>query len=685
MKTKIHIIFFLCIFLFIAVIYREWFTQKLILGNDTTFLFNTSFNERFIYPYTWSISRSGFFAPFLWSHFVEIVPTILVGRLLEPPWPILLRITLYFPFLVLSLFSSYYVGKKLFGSVHLAIISCLIYTVNTYILLIVGGGQMQIALAYSITPLVLYNFVDFISNIFFSKNINLRQFLLKNITMGLFLSLQIMFDIRIAYVSVAAITIFLVISTALKFSIRSVVYSCVGVYIIPSIIAFLIHAYWILPVLFNRTSPLVDLGSAYNSTDAVNFFSFATLENTISLLHPLWPDNIFGKTGFMQPEFLLLPVIAFSILLILKFGAYKENTKDFSILIFLFSLAIIGAFLSKGSKPPFGEVYLFLFSYIPGFSLFRDPTKFYVLIAFSYSLLIPFTLFQLYKIYKPTRFSATFNKYQLPYIGILVFFLMYSFLYRDAIMGQLTGTFKRTEIPQEYTKLASFLSDDKQYYRTLWFPSHVKFGYYSDIHPPSLAREFFNVFDDKQLLQKFESTSTAEMLRNASIRYVIVPYDINGELFIEDRRYSSLKYEYTVNSLRNVPWLKEITGFGNIKIFEVPDWKDHLWVLGSGDVKYTFINPTQFNIQISNASIGDRLIFTEFFNPNWVLIYENKVLPSVIYMNKFNSFPIPQGTYEAKVYFAPQKFTDIGLFISVCSLLFFFILALVLNKNIWKK
>ena len=34
--------------------------------------------------------------------------------------------------------------------------------------------------------------------------------------------------------------------------------------------------------------------------------------HALSLLHPNWPENLFGKVYFLQPEFLILPILAFS-------------------------------------------------------------------------------------------------------------------------------------------------------------------------------------------------------------------------------------------------------------------------------------------------------------------------------------------------------------------------------------
>ena len=171
--------------------------------------------------------------------------------------------------------------------------------------------------------------------------------------------------------------------------------------IIPLFGLIALHAFWILPAILTHQNPLEQLGSAYSTTGAVKFFSFAALENALSLLHPNWPENLFGKTYFMKPEFLGLPILAYiSLLFISTKEKTKEQKKTVQYVLYFALLALIAAFLAKGANDPFGEIYLWMFTNIPGFGVFRDSTKWYVLIAISYSLLIPFSLKHLQDIFK---------------------------------------------------------------------------------------------------------------------------------------------------------------------------------------------------------------------------------------------------------------------------------------------
>ena len=292
-------------------------------------------------------------------------------------------------FLFLCIVSISYLLNKIFPLIPLQfkLLGIFIFVTNSYILLLVSGGQMGIALAYSITPLVSVSFIK----------IAVQNLKLSIIT-GILFSIQVMFDIRIAYITITAIILYLILHfIKSKETLRSSLYILIYSLVIPLGITGLLHAFWLLPLLFSGTSSInQQLGDIYTTTEAVKFFSFAKLENSLSLLHPNWPENIFGKVGFMKPEFLALPIVAYLSLLFInsKFKIQNSNSK---IILFFALLGLVGAFLAKGASEPFGQVYIWLFEYVPGFVMFRDPTKWYLFIAISYAVLLPFSVWKIWE------------------------------------------------------------------------------------------------------------------------------------------------------------------------------------------------------------------------------------------------------------------------------------------------
>src|SRR3989344_5497997 len=380
MRKKLVDLLFLLLILYV---FKTWFLLNPLSSGDWSFNFRQTLKSFTIFPYTWSWTgfvtglggNTSFFLGL--STYFSSTANIL-SNFFNIPWVLIEKFVWFWPFLMISVFSSHFLFKKLFSE-KFALLSPSIFLFNTYILMIVGGGQMGIAIAYSIVPLVLYSFIKL------NRNIKLKYSLLFGVLFGIL----VMFDLRIAYIMLFALVIYflfnikqLIIGKDLKEIVINISY----IFIIPFAVSSFLHAFWILPLLVFHQNPVQSFGTVYTSVEAVKFFSFAKFEDAISLLHPNWPENIFGKVGFMKPEFLILPILAYSSLLFVSIKHKTENRKQRTYILFFAFLGLLGAFLAKGANEPFGGVYLWLFQNIPGFVMFRDPTKWYALIAVSYSI-----------------------------------------------------------------------------------------------------------------------------------------------------------------------------------------------------------------------------------------------------------------------------------------------------------
>lgn len=457
------------------MIFRDWFNlDKTLSIGDWPYLFAENIREFSWWPQS----------PFLWLEPYYQVTAKLGLEIFHFSWPLIERLFWFWPFLFLVVFCSYRLTKSWLG--------VLIYATNTYILMIVGGGQMGVAMAYALAPLV------------FTWLTRKQNFLIA----GLLLGIQIMFDPRLALLTAAA-AFFYCLFVSRPRPWRS--------FFSAGLVALLLNLFWLVPWLRSSQEATPTLAE-------VDFFSFASFSNTIALLHPNWPENIFGKVYFMKPEFLVLPILAFSNLL----GRSRKK-------LFFASLVLMAAFLAKGTQPPFGEIYFSLFKYLPGFSLFRDPTKFYLLIALAYSILIP-------RLIGGRR-------------GLkLIFVIFWIFTIRQAVLGQLGGTFQGTEVPQEYLALKEFLQQDDQSGTVFWLPQRQRFGFQSLDHP---AVEGFVL-------------STEEELRELGVKYVIIPFDSEKEIFLDDHQYSEAKRQEFVAELNQLDFLEKLEpeNFAKIDIYE---------------------------------------------------------------------------------------------------------------------
>jgi len=426
--------------------------------------------------------------------------------------------------LVIGVVSIYKLAKFVIGR-RAAYISILLYITNTYALFLFGGGQLGVALAYGLAPLVLLKFIQ-------NEKKTTRN--------GLWLALLVVFDLRLAYLVLGAIFLYQIISKA--FHIRSLSISI--------LVVVAVHAFWILPTILTRVSSDA-LGSDLTNPGMLQFLSFADFSHSIVLLHPNWPENLFGKVYFLQPEFLFLPLVAFSALFI---------TSKRRIMSYFALLVILGAFFAKGAQPPFGALFIWCFQHIPGFMMFRDPTKFYLFIAIGYAILIPFVFEVLGK-----------NQKKVKWIVYGVFVLFWCFTIRPLFLGQLTGNFKPQAIPTEYLQLKNMLVADAIPSRTLWIPSKEKFVYSSNVHPALVSSALFNNASLSGVMTIATSSSFLTTISEAGVRYVIVPKDIERTMYMTEYVFDAALRERMIQTIDHAS-LVPLSEYKEIAVFENPSF-----------------------------------------------------------------------------------------------------------------
>lgn len=567
------------------------------------------------------------------------LPTFLIERVL---W--------WIPFFIGGFMSILLLSKKIFPENKFWYLSPFIFLFNTYILMVVGGGQIQgIALGYALTPLLLWSFVRAL------EKVNSKRVVI----VGLLLALQVVIDPRIAFIGYFGCFFYTLLRVLWEknFSWKNLGIHALVVFV-PPLIATGLHAYWIVPSLIVHQNPLVELGPAYSTTGAAQYFSFASFENALGLLHPNWPENLFGLTHFMRPEFIILPLLAFGSL----FFVHKKEKSSFSI-IFLALLALIGVFLAKGAQDPFGNFYLWIFSHVPGFQLFRDPTKWYLLIALSFSLLIPYSL-EKYSQFLQIKFSQLI-KQSMGYVIVALFALFYAWTILPLFSYQLTGVFISSQEPKEYKQLDSFLSSQPGFFRTLWVPTTQRFGLYSVNHPTIGLNIILPKLNNISDLGRYET-----LLQEMGIRYVIIPYDSVGEIYVTDRKYDEKQYIKTLQEVQKISWLVKDKAFGKLIVFKVPDAKDKFFILGKDStISYVEKNPTDYRVTIHNSQKDDKLVFADTYDSHWIVNINNKKMQSEPYDRLFNSFAMPRnGDLKMKIYYFPQQYVWLGIAISALAL-----------------
>src|SRR3989344_5510960 len=168
-----------------------------------------------------------------------------------------------------------------------------------------------------------------------------------------------------------------------------------------------------------------------------------------------------------------------------------------------------------------------------------------------------------------------------PFLLSIIFILYSLFLVRDVLSNQLTGTFATHTVPKEYLDLNLFLEKSPSFSRSLWIPQIQRFGNFSYQKPAISGSDFLNSFSLQKQISILKNPIIQKRIEEAGIRYIIIPYDSEKEIFLRDRKYYDLLYKKTIQEIGSIPWLSKKISFGKVVVFEVPSPRDRFWTEGN--------------------------------------------------------------------------------------------------------
>ena len=589
-------------------------------SGDAPFFFEESLRRMPFFANLWHGERElgQSMLPSLWIEYPVLFVTSLLSRL-GLSWFIIDKLWWILVFIV-SVYGTYRLCRFFGVSSKFSALGSLIYSSNTYIILLFDGGQLGVALAYGFVPLVLSSILSYVTNP--PKDEKLK----KAMTNGLLLAVLVFLDLRISYVFfVLLLLIFFILFLKRKIILTK------EMFVVPVVIV-LVNIFWLLPTIQYKDSLNGIVSQTPSTGSDLLFFSVADFPHSLSLLHPNYPENLFGRTYFFKPEFLLIPIIAFTIFL----------SEEISIFTLSFGLlALTGAFLGKGAHEPFGGVYEFLFRTIPGFFLFRDPTKWYVMTAVAYSLLIPQSL---EKIRIPILYLHK-NKMQIFFAAFVVFWL---FTLRLVFSGKVNGNITPPKITEEYHVLKNILVDDHSPSRTLWLPSIEKFGYSSKIHPALSASSVFSESSPSGLMRVFNSPENIKRIESFGIKYIVVPKDIEQRIFLDDYMYNEQLRSNLIELLDSLPSIHKRSDFSELAVYQTNSPQSFFSMSG------VFINamPTQsdsWKITIPQRSEESMIKVMIAYDPNWIFIIDSMSFQPIKSENAMMNFIIPAGDEQTGI------------------------------------
>jgi hypothetical protein len=607
-----------------------------------------------------------------------------------------IKIIYMIPFVVIAPIGLYLFLKKHTNFNNLAIfVSLSIYFFNTYIITL-QTGHLLLLLATSLSWFIFYKVFDLI------KNPNLND----TIILSIYALVVATYDFRIFYINTFIIALIYLFDLILnkKHNNKSILYLGLSY-----IVIFLLSFYWIYPLL------KIDMISN-NALFQRELFgdAFFNIKNSLTLNHPFW-------TGVKPAEFIVQEISLYKYVIPLFFVlSIMFVKKSYKFIVFV-SIGLIGIFLSKQTASPLGFIYEFLFDNFPGFSAFREASKFYFLIAVSYSIVIPYFI---QSIYKKSKNTAIF-------LSITLVFL-FAYNTRPIITKEIETMFIPRNTYSDYTKFNSFISENNNIFRIISLPRESKWLSYSN-EKSSLSSIYIienNVWKDilntdeninssieEKIIEIYKKDYSNTLLDNSNIKYVVVPIrdignDDNFFRFYGEQSNPNIR-DWYINELDKIDWLeKKDLGFNELVVYENKDYKDRIYLTQEPEtiykdipdkkVEFTQITPAEYKVKISNLDGVEYLNFVETFDPNWKIrigdfdwhkvLYDNNYFINDSKHNKseigFNSFELskdyikanldksmykenPDGSIdiELTLYFKPQSYFYLGIIISGTTLI----------------
>lgn len=482
-----------------------------------------------------------------------------------------MKVTFLIPIAILGFISPFLLLRKMVKNEFIAFIVALFYGTTTHFL-VRQTAHLPIAFVYAVTPLVFYFFILALEK---SEPKNWLKFIL-------LFWVSICYEVRISY-----IVLFLLGAYFLTFYIQNIrkiwkMFFMVGVLI--SGLSF----FWIFPTLFGSLSESI-VETANRGIFGNNLFD---LQNALTLSEPSWtggePDNNFVKQ-YVFWYFWFLPGIAFSAFFF-KFGHCKYRKE----ILFFGIISLVGIFLTKQSDVPLSMAYQWLYEHFPGFNLFREASKFYLVTAFGYAGLIGFSLLVLKEQKEKILSKYLFFAFS-SVIGIVAFMNL-----TPLITGEVQTMFVPRHIPSDYEVLKKFILSQSDYFRTFWVPESSRWGIYTNIFPKvsgagivgSKWKNFFeNKNQDEKLIQKnimnvFQSRFSNDLFDISSIKYVIVPIqDIANDddffIYYGEKENPNIR-EWYIAELDKIKWLEKIDiGTKELAVYENENYKPSIFAFGS--------------------------------------------------------------------------------------------------------
>lgn len=433
----------------------------LILGGEGNNFLNFSV---YLYNFrdTWQNAGTGFFTTSLGATFVNVFLLSFLEKLITNLQ--IINFLIIFSIYYLPFLGMFLVSRQLKLSSRLSFLIAAFYVINPFtIYLLTGLNQWNLAPLFLI-PVFFWLFLKYYYHrfrLFFSFGLLSLFFAFANTNPPLMGVIQI---------SIFILTVIASYYLEKKLKVKEIITRYLLV--LSSFILF--NFWWIL----NWFYVLLEARKMYATETALGWLLG---EERIAIFHKMFilkwlipSEKTYNFFALFYNYSFIQWILTIPILLIL-FSFLQKRKKKLSSLIFLFLL--IMAFLMKGTRPPFGEAYVFLVKYLPFFSIFKTSAeKWGVIFIFLFSLLLAFSFKNGQEKKQPKWVYSLF----IVYLLFCSYPLISNNFIPDYKIKNLGWGSRRYQEKKEYSWAREILNDDEEEYRILSLPG--SFNYQVAMH-----------------------------------------------------------------------------------------------------------------------------------------------------------------------------------------------------------
>ena len=656
-KKKINLVVILLnLFVVGFLLYLPYylFEGRLFLGGDDT---------RFYYAYPTEVLKS--LALFSWINISSLpsnipnfhsMPFLMVASLLDAILNSKIHL-FYFLFSLPLILGFIYFQKfvrELIGKEYLiSFTTALIYVLSPITVVSHISHFLTPVWLIALVPIVFYYYISFIRR---GKNIDI----FKAVMWSIFLSIAYFAIVWLVGVLLpllfGVIFLFIFVENPLKKRLKKTVI----------FISFIISSqlFWLVPFIMSMVyRGETDLGGKIVSKVVTDSFSPTVLATaTGNIIYPLltfyhrqiaFDYNWQLKNVFITYLDHVLPFsLIFIIVLFLGIIKYKQVLKGSKEKIFLFFfISFIAALYFFTVNIGFLKDFFLLFSYIPGFSVFRNFTdKFSLGYIFIYSSFLSFCFFIIKK---------SFSKFYMPLLLAAIIVVAINFIPVKQIVNSPVWTtkdvYQTVNLPQEYLSFAKKVkSTISPTANIIGFPQNIAsyaiitedngrnayigtspFKFLTGVSDLSGTSSYSTMVSNiiVESVSKKEYKNLLYILEKINVGYVMVTNNIPQELktsYLFNKNYLKFQDKKLISSITDSELIRSENG--SYVLYKL---KNSPTIINStGNVYYERINPIKYKIEIKNLKGSQKLLFYETYHPGWKIYpseknYENTILSNV--------------------------------------------------------